>query len=158
MFALDLELKKISAPEDSLNHASLLINEINDQSDIDTDYLINETEKWCRETNPITRNFFILLLSNFILYNPHSFLTYTIFHSCIDDDNIYDGVEQEDEKKHNPRSESVYGNLEEDPYFKIQNPYYGGDVEMDGTPNNPNNPDFTNVELVTAQTNIYYEM
>ena len=46
---LDLELKKISAPEDSLNHASLLINEINERSDIDTDYLINETEKWCRD-------------------------------------------------------------------------------------------------------------
>ena len=46
---LELELKKISAPDDSLNMASHLINEINLKSDIDTDYLINETEKWCRD-------------------------------------------------------------------------------------------------------------
>ena len=46
---LELELKKISAPEDSLNMASQLIGEIDVKSDIDTDYLINETEKWCRD-------------------------------------------------------------------------------------------------------------
>jgi hypothetical protein len=66
-------------------------------------------------------------------------------------------VEEPDQKKDEPRSQDNYGNLEEDPYFKIQNPYYGADIEMDGPPNNPNNPDFNNVELVTAQTNIYYE-
>ena len=46
---LELELKKISAPEDSLNLASNLIGEINTKSDVDTDYLIEETEKWCRD-------------------------------------------------------------------------------------------------------------
>jgi len=46
---LDLELQKISAPEDMLNNASRLINEIRTKSDIDTDYLIGESEKWCRE-------------------------------------------------------------------------------------------------------------
>ena len=46
---LELELKKISAPEDSLNLASNLISEINLKTDVDTDYLIEETEKWCRD-------------------------------------------------------------------------------------------------------------
>ena len=46
---LDLELKKINAPEEVLNNASRLINEIAIKSDIDTDYLIDESEKWCKE-------------------------------------------------------------------------------------------------------------
>jgi archaellum biogenesis ATPase FlaH len=32
-----------------LNNASRLISEINEKSDIDTEYLIRESEKWCRE-------------------------------------------------------------------------------------------------------------
>ena len=46
---LDLELQKVSAPEDMLNNASRLINEIRVKSDIDTEYLVIESEKWCRE-------------------------------------------------------------------------------------------------------------
>jgi archaellum biogenesis ATPase FlaH len=46
---LELELKKIQAPEDVLNNAQRLVNEIIDKSDIDTDYLITEAEKWCKE-------------------------------------------------------------------------------------------------------------
>jgi replicative DNA helicase len=46
---LELELRKINAPEDVLNNASRLISEINEKSDIDTEYLIRESEKWCRE-------------------------------------------------------------------------------------------------------------
>ena len=46
---LDLELKKINAPEEVLNNASRLINEIAIKSDIDTDYLLDESEKWCKE-------------------------------------------------------------------------------------------------------------
>jgi len=46
---LNLELKKVHAPEDVLNNAQTLINEIKDKSDIDTDYLITEAEKWCKE-------------------------------------------------------------------------------------------------------------
>lgn len=46
---LNLELKKINAPEDILNNASRLINEIEIKSDIDTDYLLDESEKWCKE-------------------------------------------------------------------------------------------------------------
>jgi len=46
---LDLELRKVSAPEDILNNASRLINEISTKSDIDTEYLITEAEKWCKE-------------------------------------------------------------------------------------------------------------
>ena len=46
---LELELKKIQAPEDVLNNAQRLVTEIIDKSDIDTDYLINEAEKWCKE-------------------------------------------------------------------------------------------------------------
>ena len=46
---LELELKKIQAPEDVLNNASRLVQEIAIKSDIDTDYLIAESEKWCKE-------------------------------------------------------------------------------------------------------------
>ena len=46
---LELELKKIKAPEDVLNNAQRLVNEIVDKSNIDTDYLIAEAEKWCKE-------------------------------------------------------------------------------------------------------------
>jgi replicative DNA helicase len=46
---LDIELQKVSAPEDILNQSSMLINEISNKTDLDTDYLINETEKWCKD-------------------------------------------------------------------------------------------------------------
>ena len=46
---LDLELQKLSLPHEQLNSAAVLINELKTRSDIDTDYLINETEKWCKE-------------------------------------------------------------------------------------------------------------
>ena len=46
---LEIELKKIKAPEDILNNASRLVTEIAEKSDIDTDYLIAESEKWCKE-------------------------------------------------------------------------------------------------------------
>jgi archaellum biogenesis ATPase FlaH len=39
----------VSAPEDILNQSSMLINEIANKTDLDTDYLINETEKWCKD-------------------------------------------------------------------------------------------------------------
>ena len=46
---LDLELRKVNAPEEVLNNASTLISEISKRSDVDTDYLIAESEKWCRD-------------------------------------------------------------------------------------------------------------
>ena len=46
---LELELRKINAPEDVLNNASRLISEIKDKSEINNDYLIGEAEKWCKE-------------------------------------------------------------------------------------------------------------
>ncbi len=46
---LDIELQKVPAPEDVLNQSSMLINEIGNKTDLDTDYLINETEKWCKD-------------------------------------------------------------------------------------------------------------
>ena len=46
---LGLELEKQSAHPDTLTQASALINEIAQKSDVDTDYLINESEKWCRD-------------------------------------------------------------------------------------------------------------
>ena len=46
---LDLELRKIKAPDEVLNQAGQLITEIKEESDIDSDYLIQETEKWCRD-------------------------------------------------------------------------------------------------------------
>ncbi len=46
---LELELRKINAHEDVLNQASVLITEITNKSDVDTEYLIQESEKWCKE-------------------------------------------------------------------------------------------------------------
>ena len=46
---LQLELRKQSAPEEVLNSANQLIGEISAKSDIDTEYLIKESEKWCRD-------------------------------------------------------------------------------------------------------------
>jgi replicative DNA helicase len=46
---LDLELRKIDAPEDILNNSQELINEIRVKSDVDTEYLIIEAEKWCKD-------------------------------------------------------------------------------------------------------------
>ena len=46
---LELELKKIHASEEILNNAQTLINEIKQKSEVDTDYLITEAEKWCKE-------------------------------------------------------------------------------------------------------------
>jgi archaellum biogenesis ATPase FlaH len=46
---LDIELQKVSAPEDILNQSSILIKEICVKTDLDTEYLIVETEKWCKD-------------------------------------------------------------------------------------------------------------
>lgn len=46
---LELELQKLTLPAEDLNSAAVLINELKTKSDIDTEYLINETEKWCKE-------------------------------------------------------------------------------------------------------------
>ncbi len=46
---LQLELRKISAPEDVLNNSATLINEIAVKSEVDTEYLIKESEQWCRD-------------------------------------------------------------------------------------------------------------
>ena len=46
---LQLELRKVSAPDELLNDANQLISEISSRSDVDTDYLIAESEKWCRD-------------------------------------------------------------------------------------------------------------
>ncbi len=46
---LELELRKSSAHEDILNESALLIAEISKKIDIDTSYLIKESEKWCRD-------------------------------------------------------------------------------------------------------------
>ena len=46
---LELELKKLQAPEDVLNNAQRLVAEISSKSDVDTDYLTDEAEKWCKD-------------------------------------------------------------------------------------------------------------
>jgi replicative DNA helicase len=46
---LELELRKSSAHEDILNESAILIAEISKKIDIDTSYLIKESEKWCRD-------------------------------------------------------------------------------------------------------------
>ena len=44
-----MELRKVNAPEDILNNSAQLIDAIREKSDIDTEYLIQEAEKWCKE-------------------------------------------------------------------------------------------------------------
>ena len=46
---LELELGKVSAHDDVMLSATNLINEMKSKSDVDTDYLIAESEKWCRD-------------------------------------------------------------------------------------------------------------
>ncbi len=46
---LNLELKKLNQPSEVLQPASELITEIENKSDVDTNYLINESETWCRD-------------------------------------------------------------------------------------------------------------
>jgi len=46
---LELELRKLNAPEDTLNQANQLILHCQDKSDVDIDYLIKESEAWCQE-------------------------------------------------------------------------------------------------------------
>ena len=46
---LDIELQKVSAPDQMLNEAANLIKEIGTKTDLDTEYLIVETEKWCKD-------------------------------------------------------------------------------------------------------------
>jgi archaellum biogenesis ATPase FlaH len=46
---LELELKKIQLPDDTRINASECINECKSRSDIEQEYLVIETEKWCRD-------------------------------------------------------------------------------------------------------------
>ena len=46
---LEMELRKLSAPEDVLNQANQLIQDLKIKSDLDHDYIIQESEKWCQE-------------------------------------------------------------------------------------------------------------
>ena len=46
---LELELKKVQAPADVLTQSWALIEEITNKSDIDVEYLLKESEKWCRD-------------------------------------------------------------------------------------------------------------
>lgn len=46
---LNMELRKVNGPDDLLTLSSDLIQQIEVKSDIDTDYLIAESEKWCRD-------------------------------------------------------------------------------------------------------------
>ena len=53
---LDIELQKVSAPEDVLNQSSMLINEIGNKTDLDTDYLIIEIKTSRRIVDVIMAN------------------------------------------------------------------------------------------------------
>jgi len=46
---LEIEIEKVSAPDETLTRSYDLIQEIAIKSDIDTEYLIRESEKWCRD-------------------------------------------------------------------------------------------------------------
>ena len=46
---LQLELKKVNMPDEVLTNASELIKEISLKTEVDTEYLISESENWCRD-------------------------------------------------------------------------------------------------------------
>jgi len=46
---LDIELTKQSVSDDIRQRSSILINEIKAKSDIDTEYLVKESETWCKD-------------------------------------------------------------------------------------------------------------
>ena len=46
---MEIELTGVQAPDDLLNRSSHLITEIKERSDIETEWLIKESEKWCQE-------------------------------------------------------------------------------------------------------------
>ena len=46
---LQLELRKVNSDDDMLTAASVVLDEIHVKTDVDTEYLVNETEKWCRD-------------------------------------------------------------------------------------------------------------
>jgi hypothetical protein len=46
---LQLELQKVNADSDLLTATSVVLDEIHTKTDIDTAYLVKETEKWCRD-------------------------------------------------------------------------------------------------------------
>jgi len=46
---LQLELQKVNADSDLLTATSVVLDEISNKTDVDTAYLIKETEKWCRD-------------------------------------------------------------------------------------------------------------
>ena len=46
---LELELKKVQVPDDVRTQTYALIQEIANKSDIDIDYLLKESEKYCRD-------------------------------------------------------------------------------------------------------------
>ena len=46
---LELELIKVNAPESVLNQANQLIQECKDRSDINLEYILIESEKWCQQ-------------------------------------------------------------------------------------------------------------
>lgn len=46
---LDIELTKQSVSDDIRQRSSILINEIKEKSDIDTEYLVKESETWCKD-------------------------------------------------------------------------------------------------------------
>ena len=46
---LELELKKVQAPDDVLTRTQELIDEMKVRSDLDIDYIIAESEKWCKD-------------------------------------------------------------------------------------------------------------
>ena len=75
---------------------------------------------------------------------------------------LLDGNESvEDGKNGDGNLGSIYGNPDEDLDFQVlQNPYYGGEVEMgeDGFSIPMDNLNMNNTEVITSTQNDYYEM
>ena len=61
--------------------------------------------------------------------------------------------------RENRIASNIYGDLSNDNEFiVIQNPYYGGNPEMDSENAKGNVTDLNNTEIVTVCENIYYDI
>ena len=46
---LEIELTRVSAPDDAMQRSAVLINELKSKSELELDYILTESEKWCKE-------------------------------------------------------------------------------------------------------------
>ncbi len=79
----------------------------------------------------------------------------------VEHDNEDDGYDIEADVGINPEPGDIYGDINEEIEFQvIDNPYYGGEIELGAqrTNNARKKANLNDVEVVTSVRNIYYEM